>query len=46
MEHQKILNLLNEVNDSKFVMIKWNIVNNQSNANYDVGKELSVIEKF
>ena len=27
MEHQKILNLLDEVNDSKFVTKKWNIVN-------------------
>ena len=31
MEHQKILNLLNEVNDSKFVTKKWNIFNDQSN---------------
>ena len=28
MENQKILNLLNEANDSKFVTRKWNIVNN------------------
>ena len=34
MEHQKILNLLNEGNDSKFVTRNWNIVNDQSNANY------------
>ena len=27
MEHQKILNLLNEANDPKFVTRKWNIVN-------------------
>ena len=40
MEHQKILNLLNEANDSEFVTRKWNIVNNQSNANYDVGNEI------
>ena len=33
MEHE-ILNLLNEVNDSKFVTRKWNIVNDNSNANY------------
>ena len=39
MEHQKILNLLNEANDSKFVTRKWNIVNDQSNANYDAGNE-------
>ena len=37
MEHQKILNLLNEESNSKFVTRKWNIVNDQSNANYDVG---------
>ena len=35
MEHQKTLNLLNEANDSKFVARKWNIANDQSNANYD-----------
>ena len=40
MEHQKILNLLNEASDSKFVTRKWNIVNDQSNANYDVGNEI------
>ena len=34
MEHQKILHLLNEANDSKFVTRKWNIVNDQSNTNY------------
>ena len=27
MEHQKVLNLLNEASDSKFVTRKWNIVN-------------------
>ena len=36
MEHQKILNSLNEANDSKFVTRKWNIVNDNSKANYDV----------
>ena len=40
MEHQKILNLLNEANDSKFVKRKWNIVNDQSNANHGVGNEI------
>ena len=34
MEHQKILNLLNEASDSKFVTRKWNIVNDNSKANY------------
>ena len=36
MDHQKILNLLNEANDSEFVTRLWNIVNDQSNANYNV----------
>ena len=27
MGHQKIFNLLNKANDSKFVRRKWNIVN-------------------
>ena len=40
MEHQKILNLLNDANDSKFVAGKWNIVNDQSNAKYEVGNEV------
>ena len=40
MEHQKILELLNEANDSKFVTRKWNIINDQLNANYDVGNEI------
>ena len=33
MEHQKTLNLLNEANDSKFVTRKWNVYNDQSDAN-------------
>ena len=40
MEHQKILDLLNEAGDSKFVTGKWNIANDQSNTNYDVGNEI------
>ena len=40
MEHQKILNLLDEANDSKFMTRKWNIVNDQSHANYDVANEI------
>ena len=40
MKHQNILNLLNEPSDSKLVTRKWNIANNQSNANYDVGNEI------
>ena len=41
MEHQKILNLLNETNDSKFVTRKWNIVNDNSKSNYDVSYEIT-----
>ena len=40
MEHQKILNSLNEASDSKFVTRKWSIVNDQSNANYNVANEI------
>ena len=40
MEHQKILNLLNETSDSKFVTGKWNVGNDQSNTNYDVGNKI------
>ena len=29
MEHQKILDLLNEASNSKFVTRKWNIANDQ-----------------
>ena len=31
MEHQKILNLFNEANNSKFVTREWNIVNDKGN---------------
>ena len=31
---------MNEASDSKFVARKWNIVNDQSNTNYDVGNEI------
>ena len=40
MEHQKVLNLLNRANDYKFVIRKLSFVNDQSKANYDVGKEI------
>ena len=40
MKHQKILNLFDEGSDSRFVTRKWNIVNDQSNANYDVGNDI------
>ena len=39
MEHQKLLNVLNESNDFKFMTRKWNVANDQSIANYDVEKE-------
>ena len=39
-KHQKKLNLLNEVSDSKFVTRKWKIVNDQSNVNFDAGNEI------
>ena len=35
MKYQKILNLLNEAKDSKFFTRKWNIVNDNSHANYN-----------
>ena len=43
MEHQKILNLLSEANDSKIVTRKWNIVNDNSKSNY--GAENKIIYK-
>ena len=46
MEHQKILNLLNKASDFKFVTRKWNTVNDQSNANYDVGNEIICITEI
>ena len=36
MENQKILNLLNEASYFKFETRNWNIVNDQSNVDYDV----------
>ena len=41
MEHQKIYNSLNEVNNSKFVTKKQNIVNDNSKGNYDVANEIT-----
>ena len=40
MEHQKILNLFNEISNSKFVTTKRNTVNDNSKANYGVGSEI------
>ena len=41
MEHQKILNWLNEANDSKFGTRTWNIVNDQSYEKYGVVNEIN-----
>ena len=41
MEHQKISNWLNDANNSKFVARKWNIVNDNSKANYDAGNKIT-----
>ena len=40
MEHQKILNLLTEANNSKFVTIKWNTINDNSKANDNAANEI------
>ena len=40
MEHQKILNLLNEASNSKFVTRKWNIPNDQSYGKYGERNEI------
>ena len=34
------MNLWNEASSSKFVTKEWNIVNDQSNANFNVGNEV------
>ena len=36
MEHQKIFNLMSGVTNST----KWNIINDQAKANYDIGNEI------
>ena len=40
MEHQKILNLMNEPNDSKFETKKSNIVNDQPDGSYVAGNKI------
>ena len=40
MEHQKMSNLLTEENDCKFITRKWNTVNDNSQANYNVSSEI------
>ena len=41
MEHQTILNLLNQADDSKLVTRKWNFVNDNSKANYNGANEIA-----
>ena len=41
MEQQKILTLLNEANDVNFVTRKWNIVSDNSKANYGIQNEIT-----
>ena len=41
MEHQKVLNSLNEANDSKLVTRKWNIVHDQLMIN-DTENEINL----
>ena len=45
MGHLKFLNWLNETDDSKFLTIKRTILNDQSNANFDAGEEISYHKK-
>ena len=40
MGHQKVLKLLNEGSDFKFVIRNWNIANDQSNTNLSVANEI------
>ena len=41
MDYQKILNVLNGANDSKFVTRKWNIVNDNSKSIYTAANEIN-----
>ena len=41
MEQQKILDLLNQANGSKFVTRKRNIANDNSKSNYDATNEIA-----
>ena len=41
MEHQKILNLLTDANDSEFVTRKWNIVSDNLKVNFNAGNEIT-----
>ena len=46
MEHQTILNLLNEANYCKFMTRKWNIVNDNSKSNYTAAYEITYNTKI
>ena len=46
MEQQKILNLLNEENDFKFVTRKWNVVSDNSKQILMQQTKLPMIQKF
>ena len=41
MEHQKILNLLNEARGSKSVTIKWKIFNDNSKSSCDATNDVT-----
>ena len=41
MEHQNILNLLNEANNSNMVTKKWDIVNDNSKTNYNAANGIT-----
>ena len=41
MERQKILSLLDEANNSEFLIRKWNIVNDNSKTSYDAANQIT-----
>ena len=41
MENKKILNLLDDANDSKFVIRKWSIIDENLKANYGVRNKIT-----
>ena len=40
------MNLLKEASDSSYVIRKWDIANDQSNSNYDVGNGILYITEI
>ena len=46
MDHKKILDLLNNANNSKFVTRKRNVVNDNSKTNYMYETKLPIMQKF